>query len=151
MSWFSRLLGKKKEKQPEVPQETARQILPVKTEHIITLGDEAMHVFSTLRKLLHPAQRGGVSQEHMKEFEKLDEAYKDHVRSNAKPGYFPEITIEVSQGFYDTWFWRLFNDFFSSHGINKSDARIMDNLYKKLNEGEDHPEFLKRYNSYYDR
>jgi len=151
MSWFSNFFGKKKGAEPETQSEAPLRTVPVRTGHTITLGIEAMHVISTLRKLLHPVQRNGAIEESKAEFKKLDEVYTDHVQKSAAPGYFPEIIIEVSEGFYSTWFPKLFHEYFTTHGVNKSDAKEMHGLYRKLNAGGDHPEFLRRYNTYYDR
>ena len=96
-------------------KEVAPQPEPVKIRHSIALRDEAMHVFSTLSKLLHPAQRSGASDDHKTKFKRLDEAYTDYVRKNAQPCSFPENTLEASEGFYYTKLPNMFDHFYSTH------------------------------------
>lgn len=116
----------------------------------VEINGQTTFFINTLEQLIN-SPRGGVSDKHVQEFNRIHEEYSKHIRSIKDPETFPPFIIEMSRHFYDTWVWRTFRDLFRAHrGLSKSTAKALNELYRDLNNDENNEDFLVNYNQYND-
>lgn len=122
-------------------------------EPFITIGlkPEVDRFFRTLETLIEHPRNSKPQDKHVAEFENIKKLYVIYKKEWAKTDKPTSFKFNVSKGFYDTWMWRTFDEALSTfHGLRKSEATELNDLYRSLNENKNHSLFLRNYNEYYD-